>query len=163
MVGKIKAAVDSRHDKETLIIARTDARAVEGLEQAMERADAYITAGADILFVEAPQSHEEMETLTTRFSPRIPMLANMVEGGKTPIRSAEELAQLGYKLAIFPGGAVRAIAHHLEAYYHGLISAGSNQGFAERMHDFNALNKIIGTEELLALGKKYEENNRYSA
>ena len=157
MVGKIKAAVDSRHDKETLIIARTDARAVEGLEQAMERADAYITAGADILFVEAPQSHEEMETLTTRFSPRIPMLANMVEGGKTPIRSAEELAQLGYKLAIFPGGAVRAIAHHLEAYYHGLISAGSNQGFAERMHDFNALNRIIGTEELLAMGKKYEE------
>lgn len=156
MVGKIKAALDARHNEDTLIIARTDARAVEGLDAALDRAEAYRMAGADILFIEAPQSLEEMQTLTRRFADQIPLLANMVEGGKTPINSARDLADLGYKIAIFPGGAVRAISHHLQTYYAGLLADGSNKGFAHRMHDFGGLNTIIETEALLALGEKYK-------
>lgn len=155
MVGKIKAALDARHDENTLIIARTDARAVEGLDAALERADAYREAGADVLFIEAPQTLEEMQSITTRFAHQIPLLANMVEGGKTPISNAQDLADLGYRLAIFPGGAVRAISHHLEAYYAGLLADGSNANFADKMHDFKGLNTIIETDALLALGKKY--------
>ena len=83
----------------------------------------------------------------------------MVEGGKTPIKSAEDLADLGYSIAIFPGGAVGAISRHLQAYYDGLLANGSNAGFADRMHDFNGLNDIIETAELLDLGKHYEEKD----
>ena len=156
MVGKIKAALDARHNDDTLIIARTDARAVDGFDAALERAAAYKEAGADILFIEAPQSLDEMKAITRQFAADIPLLANMVEGGKTPISSADELRDIGYKIAIFPGGAVRAIAHHLQAYYGGLLKDGNNDAFSERMHNFNDLNDVIGTPELLELGKKYE-------
>ena len=159
MVGKVKAALDARQDDATLIIARTDARAVEGLEAALDRAEAYREAGADVLFIEAPQSIDEMHRLCDQFRGRIPLLANMVEGGKTPIKSADDLAALGYSIAIFPGGAVRAISHHLQAYYDGLLTDGSNAGFADRMHDFNGLNEIIETTALLKLGKTYEEKD----
>ena len=159
MVGKVKAALDARQDDATLIIARTDARAVEGLEAALDRAEAYREAGADVLFIEAPQSIDEMHRLCDQFRGRIPLLANMVEGGKTPIKSADDLAALGYSIAIFPGGAVRAISHHLQAYYDGLLTDGSNAGFADRMHDFNGLNEIIETAALLKLGKTYEEKD----
>lgn len=156
MVGKVRAALDARVDASTLIIARTDARAVEGLEAALDRAEAYREAGADILFVEAPQSLDEMRQLCARFQGKVPLLANMVEGGKTPIKSTADLAALGYDIAIFPGGAVRAISHHLQAYYGGLVAAGSNAAFADRMHDFNGLNEIIETAELMRLGETYE-------
>ena len=159
MVGKVKAALDARQSGETLIIARTDARAVEGLEAALERAEAYHEAGADVLFIEAPQSIDEMRMLCDRFSTRVPLLANMVEGGKTPVKSADDLAELGFSIAIFPGGAVRAMSRHLQAYYKGLIADGSNAGFADRMHDFNGLNEIIETAALLKLGKSYEEKD----
>ncbi len=156
MVGKIKAALDARQDENTLIIARTDARAVDGFEAALARGAAFKEAGADILFIEAPQSLEEMQKITTTFAADIPLLANMVEGGKTPIRTSNDLEQLGYKMAIFPGGAVRAIALHLQAYYQGLLKEGNNEAFSEKMYDFNGLNEVIGTKELLELGKKYE-------
>jgi len=156
MVGKIKAALDARQDDNTLIIARTDARAVDGFEAALARGAAFKEAGADILFIEAPQSLEEMQKITATFATDIPLLANMVEGGKTPIRGANDLEQLGYKMAIFPGGAVRAIALHLQAYYQGLLKEGNNEAFSEKMYDFNGLNEVIGTKELLELGKKYE-------
>jgi len=159
MVGKVKAALDARQDESMLIIARTDARAVEGLEAALERAEAYCEAGADVLFIEALQSIDEMRHLCNQFATRVPLLANMVEGGKTPIKSAGDLAELGYSIAIFPGGAVRAISHHLQAYYDGLLGNGSNAEFADRMHDFNGLNEIIETAELLKLGKKYEKTD----
>ena len=156
MVGKIKASLDARKNENTVIIARTDARAVEGLDAALDRAAAYRDAGADILFIEAPQSLEEMKNITATFGNELPLLANMVEGGKTPIASATELEDIGYHLAIFPGGAVRAIAHHLSAYYSGLLRDGNNKKFAEKMYDFDGLNEVIGTKELLAQGKKYE-------
>ena len=156
MVGKIKASLDARKNENTVIIARTDARAVEGLDAAFDRAAAYRDAGADILFIEAPQSLEEMKNITATFGNELPLLANMVEGGKTPIASATELEDIGYNLAIFPGGAVRAIAHHLSAYYSGLLRDGNNKKFSEKMYDFDGLNEVIGTKELLAQGKKYE-------
>ena len=159
MVGKIKAALDARNNQDMHIIARTDARAVEGLSAAMDRAEAYCEAGADILFIEAPQSLDEMKQLTAQFSGRIPLLANMVEGGKTPIQSTDELAEIGYKIAIFPGGAVRAIAHHLTDYFGQLIANGNNAEFAKKMYDFNGLNDVIETNALLDLGIKYEDKD----
>ena len=156
MVGKIKASLDTRKNENTLIVARTDARAVEGLDAALDRAAAYRDAGADILFIEAPQSLEEMKNITATFGDDLPLLANMVEGGKTPISSVNELEDIGYHLAIFPGGAVRAIAHQLNAYYSGLLRDGNNKKFSEKMYDFDGLNEVIGTKELLAQGKKYE-------
>jgi 2-methylisocitrate lyase-like PEP mutase family enzyme len=156
MVGKIKAALDARHHDDTLIIARTDARAVESLDAAIDRAEAYCAAGANILFIEAPQSLDEMALITKTFAGRIPLLANMVEGGKTPIKSSGELAKLGYNIAIFPGGAVRAISHHLTSYYGSLLQHGNNDVFADLMYDFNGLNDVIETDDLLKLGKKYE-------
>ena len=157
MVGKIHAALDARNSQDTLIIARTDARSVEGFSQAIDRARAYKEAGADVLFIEAPQSMNEMNKICAEFAHEIPLLANMVEGGKTPIASAKDLGKLGYKIAIFPGGAVRAISHHMQAYYSGLLANGNNDRFSDKMHDFNGLNDLIGTKALIDLGAEYED------
>jgi 2-methylisocitrate lyase-like PEP mutase family enzyme len=156
MVGKVKAAVDARTASDTLIIARTDARAVEGLQEAIDRAHAYQEAGADILFIEAPRSFDEMKTIRKSFHVSIPLLANMVEGGKTPIKTAKDLKKLGFNIIIFPGGAVRAVTFQLQEYYAGLLKNGSNSKFSKKMHDFDSLNAVIGTPELLKVGKKYE-------
>lgn len=156
MVGKIKAALDARRSDDTLIVARTDAIAVEGFDAAMDRASRYVEAGCDVLFVEAPQSMDEMRQITSRFGKRVPLLANMVEGGKTPIMSAGELASIGYRLVIFPGGLTRALAHCMTAYFASLKQHGSTGPFRDRMLDFNALNSLIGTPELLAQGRAYD-------
>lgn len=156
MVGKIKAAIDARKETNTLIIARTDARGVEGLSEAIDRAQAYQEAGADILFIEAPHSIDEMKLIRKSFGEDIPLLANMVEGGKTPIKTANDLKSLGFNIVIFPGGAVRAATFQLQQYYAGLIEDGSTLEFSDSMHNFDSLNSVIGTPELLKLGKKYE-------
>jgi len=156
MVGKVKAAVDARTASDTLIIARTDARAVEGLQEAIDRAHAYQEAGADILFIEAPRSFDEMKRIRKSFHVSIPLLANMVEGGKTPVKTAKDLKKLGFNIVIFPGGAVRAATFQLQEYYAGLLKNGSNSEFSKKMHDFDSLNAVIGTPELLKIGKKYE-------
>lgn len=156
MVGKIKAALDARASEDTLIVARTDAIAVEGIAAAMERADRYIEAGCDVLFVEAPQSMDEMRSIISRFGNRVPLMANMVEGGKTPLLSSAELARIGYRLAIFPGGLTRALAHCMQAYFASLQQHGTTAPFRDRMLDFSALNALIGTPELLDEGRKYD-------
>ncbi|MEX0280004.1 MAG: oxaloacetate decarboxylase [Arenibacterium sp.] len=156
MVGKIRAMADARANEETLIIARTDAIAVEGFEAALERAEMYLEAGADVLFVEAPRSLDEMSAVTHRFSSRIPLLANMVEGGETPIKHAQDLEDIGFSIAIFPGGIVRALALAAQDYYTSLNAHGSTRPFADRMFDFDGLNAAIGTPEMLSLGQKYE-------
>jgi 2-methylisocitrate lyase-like PEP mutase family enzyme len=157
MIGKIHAAVDARETSETLIIARTDARAVEGLNAALERADAYVEAGADVLFVEAPQSVDEIMQISKSFAHRLPLMANMVEGGKTPLMDAKGLHDHGFGLVIFPGGIVRAMALTARDYYANLIAQGSNEAFADRMYDFDGLNKVIGTQGMLEQGKRYSE------
>ena len=156
MVGKVKAAVDSRKTSDTLIIARTDARAVEGLQEAIDRAHAYHEAGADVLFIEAPRSVDELKLIRKSFDLNIPLLANMVEGGKTPVKTANDLKSLGFNIVIFPGGAVRAATFQLQEYYAGLLKNGSNSEFSKKMHNFDSLNSVIGTPELLKIGKKYE-------
>jgi 2-methylisocitrate lyase-like PEP mutase family enzyme len=157
MAGKIRAAVDARTSRDTLIMARTDAVAVEGFEPALERAEKYLEAGADVLFIEAVRDEAQMREVNERFANRVPLLANMVEGGKTPVKSAEELERIGYRIAIFPGGTVRAVAHLLARYYSSLRTHGTTAPFAKTMLDFERLNSLIGTPDLLARGKKYEE------
>lgn len=156
MAGKIAAMADARTSDETMIIARTDAIAVEGFQAAIERAERYVAAGADVLFIEAPRSGEELKGVADHFSGRIPLLANMVEGGATPIQGAPDLEAFGYSIAIFPGGIVRALARTAEDYYASLRQHGSNRPFADRMFDFEGLNERLGTPELLELGKRYE-------
>jgi 2-methylisocitrate lyase-like PEP mutase family enzyme len=157
MAGKIRAMADARESDETLIIARTDAIAVEGFEPALERAEAYVAAGADALFVEAPRSEEELRAVAARFAGRVPLMANMVEGGVTPVSAAKELEAMGYALVIFPGGIVRALAKTAEDYYASLRQHGSNRPFAERMFDFGELNERIGTPRMLEAGRRYDE------
>ena len=157
MAGKIAAMADARQSDQTLIVARTDAVAVEGMEAALARAEAYLSAGADVLFVEAPRSREELGAITGRFGARVPLLANMVEGGETPIQTAADLQALGFSIVIFPGGIVRALARTAEAYYQSLHENGSNKPFADRMHDFAGLNAKLGTQDMLAAGARYAD------
>jgi 2-methylisocitrate lyase-like PEP mutase family enzyme len=156
MCGKLRAALDARHSSDTLILARTDAVAVEGLDAALERAEAYLACGVDAIFVEAVRSPEQMNAACSRFASRIPMLANMVEGGKTPITAADELGRIGYRIVIFPGGTARAVAHTLQRYYASLKEHQTTAPERERMLDFDQLNALIGTPELLATGKRYD-------
>jgi 2-methylisocitrate lyase-like PEP mutase family enzyme len=156
MVGKIKAAVDARRSRETLIVARTDAVAVEGFDKAIARAAFYREAGADVLFVEAPRERAELGRIGAQIGQSIPLMANMVEGGKTPILAAGELQALGFAFVIFPGGIVRALAKAAEEFYGSLKKCGSTDAFRARMFDFDALNRLIGTPEMLERGKRYE-------
>ena len=161
MAGKIKAALDARRSRETLVIARTDAIAVEGFERAVERAALYRDAGADVLFVEAPKTRAELKRIPPALG-GVPLLANMVEGGKTPPLSAAELESMGFALVIFPGGIVRALGHMASEYYASLAASGTSKPFRSRMLDFTSINELIGTPEMLALGKRYESPARSS-
>ncbi|MBO0764936.1 MAG: isocitrate lyase/phosphoenolpyruvate mutase family protein [Hyphomicrobiaceae bacterium] len=156
MAGKLRAAVDARQSSETLVIARTDAIAVEGFEAAIARASLYAEAGADVLFVEAPRSEDELGAVAGALKGILPLMANMVEGGVTPLKSAAELQALGFALVIFPGTAVRVIARAARDVYGALLREGSSRTFRDRMFAFNELNALIGTPELLALGKRYD-------
>lgn len=155
MCGKLKAALDARRRDDTLILARTDAIAVEGFEAALDRAEAYLACGVDALFIEAVTTPGQMDLVCTRFASRIPLLANMVEGGKTPIQSVDELERRGYKLVIFPGGTARFVASRLQHYYASLRRHGTTRPMWDQMLNFEELNELIGTPELMALGNKY--------
>ncbi|MCP4319330.1 MAG: carboxyvinyl-carboxyphosphonate phosphorylmutase [Hyphomicrobiales bacterium] len=157
MTGKIKAACDARVSEDTLIIARTDAIAVEGFEASLARAEHYVDAGADMLFVEAPRSLDDFQQIVSRFGNHIPLMANMVEGGKTPIADAQSLEKIGMSLVIFPGGIARALAATARDYYANLITHGSNEAFRNRMFDFAGLNDLIGTEKMLDDGRRYDK------
>jgi 2-methylisocitrate lyase-like PEP mutase family enzyme len=156
MVGKLKAALDARASSATLILARTDAVAVEGLDAALARAEAYLACGVDGLFIEALRTPAQMDAACQRFGHRIPLLANMVEGGKTPVQSAAELQARGFSIAIFPGGTARAVAHTLQGYYASLKQHQTTTPWRDQMLDFEGLNDVIGTAELVAKGKGYE-------
>ncbi|HEY5900646.1 MAG TPA: oxaloacetate decarboxylase [Burkholderiales bacterium] len=155
MTGKLRAALDARQN--ALIMARTDAIAVEGLDAAIERAERYVEAGADVLFIEAPRSEDDMTRITQRFARRVPMLANMVEGGKTPMLDAKSLEALGYRIAIFPGGLARCLAFAAQEYFAALKRDGTTAALRARMLDFQGLNRVIGTPQMLELGKRYEK------
>jgi 2-methylisocitrate lyase-like PEP mutase family enzyme len=162
MAGKVRAAVDARASEQTLIIARTDAIAVEGFERALERGALYRDAGADVLFIEAPQSLEQMERICRAF-PGTPLLANMVEGGRTPLRTKDELDAMGFRLVITPGAMVRAFAFMAQNFLRILKEEGASAGFRDRMLDFAQINALLGLPELMAEGKSYEAQGRTPA
>ncbi|MDP7548195.1 MAG: isocitrate lyase/phosphoenolpyruvate mutase family protein, partial [Alphaproteobacteria bacterium] len=156
VAGKIKAATDARTSESTLIMARTDAIAVEGFEAALERAERYLEAGAHILFIEAPRTEQEMRAVCARFQGRVPLLANMVEGGFTPMYDATQLQEFGFKLVIFPGGTTRARAKMELEYFTSLKGNGWNQPFRDRMLDLAELNDLLDTDRILADGARYD-------
>jgi 2-methylisocitrate lyase-like PEP mutase family enzyme len=156
MCGKIRAAVDTRTSAETLIVARTDAVAVEGFDRAIERAAMYRDAGADVLFVEAPRTRDDLARITSALGKGLPLLANMVEGGKTPTLPAAELDAIGFAVVIFPGAIVRALGHMASEFYGSLAAHGSNEPYRNRMLDFTGINELVGTPEMIALGRRYE-------
>ena len=156
MCGKLKAALDARVSHDTLILARTDAVAVEGLEAALQRAEAYLACGVDALFIEALRTPQQMDVACGQFAARVPLLANMVEGGKTPVLSAADLEQRGFRIAIFPGGTARAVAHALGRYYGSLRSHGTTTPMRASMLDFEEINTLLGTAGLLAEARQYE-------
>ncbi|WP_291295884.1 oxaloacetate decarboxylase [Elioraea sp.] len=156
MVGKLRAAVDARASDRFLIVARTDAAAIDGLDAALDRAAMYAEAGADVLFVEAPRTEDDLAAVAKALGGRLPLLANMVEGGKTPVLPAVTLEAIGFSLVIFPGGIVRALAATARDYYASLHQAGTTEPFRNRMLDLTGLNDVIGTPAMLAAGKRYE-------
>lgn len=155
MCGKLRAALDARASVDTLIVARTDAVAVEGLDAALDRAAAYAEAGADVVFVEALRSEADMRSAVARLGARAPLLVNMVEGGRTPLQPAATLEAIGFSIVIFPGGAVRALVPALEAYYGTLVQQGTSAPLRERMLDFDGLQQVLGTQALLAQGRRF--------
>ena len=146
MVAKLKAALDARRDGDLVIMARTDARATEGLEAAIERAQIYREAGADVIFVEAPLTIDEMSRICSEIP--APCMANSVEGGKTPLLSAEALQQIGYAAVAFPVAATYVIAHALARFYAVLKSTGETTSLQKDMSSFAAFHDIVGLPAL---------------
>jgi 2-methylisocitrate lyase-like PEP mutase family enzyme len=157
MVRKIRVAVEARQSSDFLIIARTDARTSLGLSEALRRAEAYAKAGADLLFVESPESEEEMRTIGRSFD--LPLVANMVERGRTPVLSREDLAALGYKLAIFPVTALLASVQAMTQVYQQFKDTGSSAGGTVPLYDFGALTQLMGFEDVWDFEKRYSETD----
>ncbi len=155
MVRKLRVAVDARRSKDFLIIARTDARTTLGLDEALRRADAYVEAGADLLFVESPESVEEMRLIGQRFD--VPLVANMVEKGRTPVLSREDLEAIGYKLAIFPVTALLAAVQAMQQVYTTLQQQGSSAAMAQPLLDFAELTQLMGFDEVWSFEQRYPE------
>ena len=157
MVRKIKVASDSRSSSDFLIIARTDARSSLGLDEALRRAEAYARAGADILFIESPESEEEMRQIGRRFE--LPLLANMVEGGRTPVLGQQELETIGYKLAIFPVTALLAATHAMKNVYESFKRTGSSANLVAPLMPFSDLTSLMGFEAIWDFEKRYSDTN----
>ncbi len=154
MAAKVRVAVDSRSDPDFLVIARTDARTTLGLDEALRRAEAYLEAGADVLFVESPESVDEMRAIGARFK-GVPLLANMVEGGRTPVLSQAELEEIGYKIAIFPALGFLAAGAALEAVYAALRRSGSSKGAGVPLYDFQAFSELMGFGAVAEFERRY--------
>jgi 2-methylisocitrate lyase-like PEP mutase family enzyme len=152
-IGKLKAVLDARR-ADTLVIARTDARSVEGFEATLDRAHLYVEAGADLLFVEGPQTREEMEIISSRFADRLPLVHNLVEGGMTPLHSANELTALGYAIALHPLLMLHGFIRQAPALLAQLQATGSTAGLD--IADLNEFNRLLGTTAILDAAKGYE-------
>lgn len=153
MMGKLKAALDTRQDPDFLIIARTDARTAIGFEEAIDRAQAYAEVGADIVFFESPRSVEELEQVGKSINR--PLLANMVETGLTPLLPAAELQKLGFSVVIFPGGLARFLTKQAEEFLASLKAEGTTEPYLDRMNTFQKQNELLELEKYDALSRKY--------
>lgn len=156
MAKKIKVACEARESADFLIVARTDARTTLGLDEALRRAEAYCRAGADILFVESPETPEEMAKIAQTFD--VPVLINVVEGGRTPLFSKQELEQMGFKMAIYPGSAFLAMGQALENVYGALKADGSTLSVQDKLYNFEAFSKLMGFEAVWAFDRKHAED-----
>ncbi len=157
MAGKLQAALDARRDAELVLIARSDAISVEGLERAMERAERYLETGVDMLFLEGPRSLDDMHAIVARFGERIPLVLAMTAGGdKNPI-PVPELQRIGYRLVVFGGGngLPRAVVFAARRYLQTLHSAGTTQPVQDQMLTFAELQQLLGTEEMFAAADRY--------
>lgn len=152
---KIRVAVESRDDPNFQIIARTDARTAHGLDEALRRGEAFAEAGADILFIESPESEAEMEKICRSFDK--PLVANMVEGGQTPVLSAAELAEIGYSLAIFPATGFLAMGAALKGAYGHILREGSSTGLETPLDDFKEFSKLMGFERVWEFERRWAE------
>jgi 2-methylisocitrate lyase-like PEP mutase family enzyme len=155
MVRKIAVAAESRRSDDFVIIARTDARTTLGLDEALRRGELYQKAGADILFIESPESEDEMARIGGSFD--APLLANMVEGGRTPILSRERLVSLGYRMAIFPATGFLAAGAALRSVYEGLRREGSSAGLAVPLYPFTEFSQLMGFEDVWAFERSHPE------
>jgi 2-methylisocitrate lyase-like PEP mutase family enzyme len=155
-VAKIKVAVASRDSADFLIIARTDARTDYGLDEALRRAEAFSEAGADVLFVEAPESREEMDRIGRGFDK--PLVANMVEGGKTPVLTRDELSEIGYSIAIFPAAGFLAMGAALKSIYGQIQDTGSTSGTNVPLDDFGEFSKLMGFEAVWEFERRWAAN-----
>jgi 2-methylisocitrate lyase-like PEP mutase family enzyme len=155
MVQKIRAAVDviAEMGSDLLIVARTDARALQGLAEAVRRGKLYVEAGADIIFIEAPVSREELAVVGRSFD--VPLLVNLIEGAKTPILPLEELEELGFSVVIYPISALYVVSKTLRDFYQHLKTAGTTEAWFDRMIQFEEFNTFIGLEGFRALEDKY--------
>ncbi len=161
MVAKIEAALDARSDPDFVIMARTDALAVHGLKEAIERGNLYRQTGADVIFVEAPRSIEEMRRINQEID--APTLANNVEGGKTPLLPAKELEALGYNVVLFPVSVTYATAKAVTLLMQELIGTGTTTGFKTQMWQFNEFSQFIGVEELRGQERLYLDRGQAAA
>jgi 2-methylisocitrate lyase-like PEP mutase family enzyme len=152
--AKIKCAVESRDSKDFLIVARTDARGLYGLDEALKRGEAFAKAGADVIFIESPQSVEEMEAVGRAFAGK-PLLANMVEGGLTPVLPVADLARIGYSLAIYPCTGFLAMGAALRAVYGNILDTGSSLGTPAPLDDFKEFSKLMGFQQVWDFEKKW--------
>ena len=153
MVKKIRVAAESRSSPDFLIVARTDARTTLGLDEALRRADAYANAGADVLFIESPESVEEMRVIGARFD--LPLIANMVEKGRTPVLAKADLEAIGYRMAIFPVAALLAAVHAMAGVYGHLKATGSSLGAPAPLYDFTELSLLMGFQDVWDFEKNH--------
>ncbi|QWD65241.1 oxaloacetate decarboxylase [Polynucleobacter sp. MWH-Aus1W21] len=156
MVKKIEVAVASRTDPQFKIIARTDARTTLGLDEALRRGDAYARAGADILFIESPETEDEMKRIGQTF-PEHPLIANMVEKGRTPVLSKLALEELGYKIAIFPVTSLLASVQAMTKVYEHFKDTSSSINNPVDLYDFGDLSKLMGFEDVWEFEKRFVE------
>lgn len=156
MTGKIKAFVDARSNENTLLVARTDALAVTGFDDAMERAQLYLDAGADLLFIEAPKSIEQMREIGNRFGNRVPLVHNLVEGGLSPVNSSGEMLSLNYRVALFPVALLHQFVPGAQELLAHISKEGQTANYPGKMIELNDTNALLGVEELLEQSESFK-------
>lgn len=155
MVQKLRAATDAREDDDFQIVARTDARAVHGFDDAVERCQRYLNAGADVLFFEAPTSESELRRVADEFGDDVPLLANMTEGGETPLFTAQEFEDFGYDIVLYPATGFKAAQKALWDVYSEIAETGTQKGVMDKLVSWEERNELNGLDDIVELEQKY--------